>query len=713
MKKNILLIALVVIGILTTSITIFERISVEGKNKGVEIVLDYKEIENLANQSEEDMAWWLKKFKSLGAASVAINEETLESMVEDDKAMELEVVGNIKKDVNWEKKYSEGVIQYLEEADKYDLLVMTKSRDIYDFVRLGLQKRYPRDIYREIEEKDTYYILIDGDEEEALYLQGQNILDVEGETIGTKKQLYSSQVAKIGLGFDEEKIQLIKESGLEVLPRPANYMKYSEKLVEAYIDEMEKYNLKPSLFIFGGKEVLGYPDDIEDLKDYMESNDIKVGLIETGVQREHIEQEGIEKLTEDLNYNAVRVFSVWDWVQTRFQYYNYEGAEEIENTIYRAVTERNIRVIYFKPFKYDQYEYVTDYNEYEKMFNRFNSRIARHGMELGNFTTMKPYKLGFLRLNLMGLGVLGAGMLILNALIKIKDKYINILAGLGIVFVFIMNYFLPSLSDKILALGASIIFPTLSILYLMNYSKDQLLKDNNSSFLNIIKSSIITLLICVAISMVGGMFIGAILSDIRYLLEMDIFRGVKFSQLIPLAMFGIIYISKFGYDRTKEKISGLDTGLKDIGRLMEQNIKVKQIAVMAILLTIGYIYIARTGHETTIQPSDLEMIVRNFLEEVLLARPRTKEFLMAFPALLLTVYVAFRKYKKLIFPFGLVAVIGLTSVVNTFSHLRTPVYLSTIRTFYSVLLGLILGFVAIGIALGLEKVLHSFERRKG
>jgi hypothetical protein len=85
--------------------------------------------------------------------------------------------------------------------------------------------------------------------------------------------------------------------------------------------------------------------------------------------------------------------------------------------------------------------------------------------------------------------------------------------------------------------------------------------------------------------------------------------------------------------------------------------------------------------------SDVEMIFRNDLETLLLARPRTKEFLVAFPGVMLAVYCAVRRLPFWTALFGLAGTIGMTSVCNTFMHIRTPLYLGFVRTGYSLLLG--------------------------
>ena len=107
----------------------------------------------------------------------------------------------------------------------------------------------------------------------------------------------------------------------------------------------------------------------------------------------------------------------------------------------------------------------------------------------------------------------------------------------------------------------------------------------------------------------------------------------------------------------------------------------------------GYYYLARTGNEADVPISTLELLARNVLEEVFLARPRTKEFLVAFPAIMLAVYCAVKRMPFWTAVFGLAGTIGLTSVCNTFMHIRTPLYLGFIRTALSLVFGIVLGCV--------------------
>src|SRR5690606_21960221 len=116
-----------------------------------------------------------------------------------------------------------------------------------------------------------------------------------------------------------------------------NFPTYNEKLADVYKQSNEKYGLQPRIYLLHGKEVLGFPDNEEKLLNYINEEDIAIGLIESSTQREHLDGEGLDDLVEDSGYNALRVFTMWDYIRERNKYYNYEGAEEIENTMFRAI----------------------------------------------------------------------------------------------------------------------------------------------------------------------------------------------------------------------------------------------------------------------------------------------------------------------------------------------------------------------------------------
>ena len=201
------------------------------------------------------------------------------------------------------------------------------------------------------------------------------------------------------------------------------------------------------------------------------------------------------------------------------------------------------------------------------------------------------------------------------------------------------------------------------------------------------------------------------LSSTNFMLEMGIFRGVKAAQLLPLAFFCLLFVSYYGlFEKDRE---GDHLALRDIGTALNWTIPVWAVLLLAAVGLAGFYYLARTGHETGVTISDTEMIFRNDLEYLLLARPRTKEFLVAFPGIMLAVYCAVRRLPFWTALFGLAGTIGLTSVCNTFMHIRTPLYLGFVRTAYSLLLGIVVGAVMIACFELLLRLYRGLVRKYG
>ncbi|WP_026476651.1 DUF5693 family protein [Alkaliphilus transvaalensis] len=700
MKKNNFLIGILIISFLVTAFTFVGRISTEYHNDTVDIVLDYYEFVQLAETSEESLSWWFEEFNRLGVQYVAIREETIASLIEEGKPLQVEMVGNIISDLNWKDNYPAGIVNHLEAGDdiEFDVLLISDSKETFDFVSEKLLARYDEEKFTLIEDEAYYSIILKGTREEALFIQDRAV-DEMGRVFQTKPRLISSKLLNLGLGLDPEKVELIQNSGLKVMPRPYQYLDWlSERLVFATFNEYETYGIKPTVLIFDGDDIFGYPDYTHVTKNYMVENDIKVGLIERSVQREYIKQKGIDPLIKALDYNATGVFSMPEFVQMRFAYYHYSGSEEIENTLYRAVTERNMRLIYFRPFKIDRTEYVTDLVEYENMFQRFEARLSQHGMAIGDSSAMAPFKVRLAFQIIMGWGIVAAGILLINTLFKLKQKYNILLMAVGALFVIGILMIRRDLAANLLAITAAIVFASLSMIYFIKQTHKYLQEKNEGiPFTRKVIRSAKDLLIASLISSIGAVYVASILADIEYFIAMNVYRGVKISQLVPFVVFAIAYLAYFGYRR---KDGDYKVGIRfgDIKRLLMEDVKVIYVFLAGIVLVVGYIYIARTGHATGLQASAIEMRIRNFLGDVLMARPRTKEFLIAFPALMMGVYLAHQyKYKIFIFATGLAAVMGQTSIINTFSHFRTPIYLSAIRTVYSLGLGILVAIIFIAL----------------
>lgn len=227
------------------------------------------------------------------------------------------------------------------------------------------------------------------------------------------------------------------------------------------------------------------------------------------------------------------------------------------------------------------------------------------------------------------------------------------------------------------------------------------------------------LLTLVIMCLAGGLFAAAPLSDSAYMLEMQLYRGVKVMQLVPMAGFAL-YLLKNLLERCFGRVHHLAKSIRreQYQQVLEAPIKVKYLVfaalgaiVLCIISGIGGYYIARTGHTSDVSVADLELELRNWMEYYWAARPRTKEFLVGYPCVMLYVW-ACRKHTKvttvLSWVFGLGAVIGATSIVNTFLHIRTAYLLGLVRVLIGLGLGLVIGLVL----LGLTEIIYRFIAKR-
>ncbi len=710
-KIDKLVILLICITLSVGIYTIYQRTGIEKQYKTAEIMLDYNEMEKFANSSENDLSYWLEKFKSYGAESASIQEETINRLIESGKPLKAEIISELIKNYSWQDNYNSEIVSLIEknEIQKNDVIITTENEALYKYIHDGLEERYSEDFFHTYTLDNVYYISLKGTNDDIYYSDTQKVSNVSGKGVYEFKRVLDSRLLNIGIGYDDKKINLVKNAGLDVILRPINFPTYNKNLAEVYKKANEKYNLQPRIYILHGKEVLGYPDNDDKLLGYVKDENIAIGLIESSNQREHLEGKGLNELVEDSGYSALRVFTMWDYIRDRNKFYNYEGAEEIENAMFRAITERNIRVIYFKPFFEEQKstKYLTDASEYEKTFKTLENRLQEHNITLGKAKAIKEFHIGSKRLAVLSFGITLAAVLLFIKMFNLKNKISNYLYLFAIPAAFI-PLVMRNVAEKGFAFIAAVTFSGLAIYFFMMQIKLIFESKDKYNILRVMTYSTVILTGAIAISLAGAIFVDSMLADVKYFLEMDIFRGVKFAQILPFGVFALMFLIYFINKDSEDSFkSVVNTGIN----ILNYNIKIYFGIIAGLLGIAAYIYISRTGHETNLQPSNIEMITRNFMEYVLLARPRTKEFLIAFPAIFAAVYAASKKSEFFTGIFMLASAIGTSSVVNTFSHLRTPIYLSFARTIIALGFGIVIGCIAVIILDVMFKIYVRLQER--
>lgn len=694
-KIDKLVLILICLTLIVGIYTVYQRTEIEKQYKTAEIILDYNEMKKFADSSENDLSSWLNDFKEYGAQSVSIQEETIKLLIQSGKPLRAEIVSELIKNYKWQNDYNAEIISMIEanEIVSNDVIVTTEDESLYNYLVSGLTERYSQEFFITYTLDNVYYIVLKGTNDDIYYGETEKIINLAGKGVNEVTNIVDSKLMNIGIGYDDEKINLVKSTGLDVILRPINFPTYNEKLADVYKAANEKYDLEPRIYIVHGKEIIGYPENQDKFLKYINEEEIAIGLIESSTQREHLEAEGLDDLVEDSGYNALRLFTMWDYIRERNKFYNYEGAEEIENTMFRAITERNIRAIYFKPFfeKEESTKYLTDSDEYERTFNSLEQRLNEHNIKLGKAKAIQEFHVGSKRLAVMAFGITLAAVLLFIKMFNIKHKRANYLYLFSIPAA-LTPIVARNIAEKGFAFASAVVFSGLAIYFFMMHIKK--IYDSNEKYSNfkIMIYSTVILTVSIAISLVGAVFLDAMLADVKYFLEVDIFRGVKFAQIIPFGIFALMFLI---YYMNKNHEDPFKSVVHTTINILNKEIKIYYGIIAGVIGIVAYVYISRTGHETNIQPSNIEMITRNFMEYVLLARPRTKEFLIAFPAIFAAVYAASKKSEFFTGLFMLASAIGTSSVINTFSHLRTPIYLSFARTIIALGFGIVIGCLAV------------------
>jgi hypothetical protein len=114
-----------------------------------------------------------------------------------------------------------------------------------------------------------------------------------------------------------------------------------------------------------------------------------------------------------------------------------------------------------------------------------------------------------------------------------------------------------------------------------------------------------------------------------------------------------------------------------------------------VLVAGAYLVLERSGNQSDIAPSSFELALRSHLTSILQVRPRFKEFVVAWPALMLVPALLPVDRRRWGWLFVLAAGMGLGDLIDTFSHLHTPLLVGVERVINGGVLGALIGGAAV------------------
>jgi hypothetical protein len=296
--------------------------------------------------------------------------------------------------------------------------------------------------------------------------------------------------------------------------------------------------------------------------------------------------------------------------------------------------------------------------------------LDREGFEIE-----APISMGTLRLNLrvqmaLGLGVVAGGIWLLSLVWRRSGRRLAVLGVLGGALWIGALMFAPHMAREGFALLSAIIFPVLSLTLFLRKEPRGLLQ------------AVGALLGICGVSMMGALIMTGLLGEKSYMLALDGFTGVKLAHVLPVILTPAILWAR------------QPDPFRRAGKVLVHPVLTWQAAAAALILAALAVYVLRTGNTGPIQISSAEELFRQTLDHWLGARPRTKEFLLGHPLLLLLLYFGYDDRK---IPVLLFAVIGQISLVNTYAHIHTPLTVSFLRSFNGLWIGILIGAAGVGL----------------
>lgn len=620
-----------IVGFLAALLVGWQRNIVEKSNKNVEITLDYQDTFNLAQAQSYDLEKMLLKFKKAGVVSLALSEKTLDDLELSGQ------VGILSKSQVTSLNLLTGQKSFPTAGQTY---LLTYNQALYQQLKTALANKLGTGKIKDLSSGDRYIIAV---------------------------MLPQEQIRDLPLFLAQDELALTKKLGFNIVPRLGNYTRVDSAGIKSVFTQLDGYD-NLSTVIFLGEEVLGYKltdNYLPFTKERIQAKGLHLGLIEFN------EQKGLATLTKLLSYQAVRVHSIPSKEAEKMT------MDTALSRWVRAVQERNVRLVYLRPLTNQSALQGKDpLLANVKYVEQLKDNFKNAGFTLGKSTSFSNYQVSLPLCFLLCLGILAALALLWQMFFPSRGDYIIFLGGLLCLLALIFTGHLYQ-ARKIMALGAAVTFPTLAMLMLL-----QNLTQKNNPFLVLAQIS--------ALSVAGGLFVAALLSDTSFFLKINAFSGVKFIHLIPLFLLTLYYFFFFQKEKKRKFYVTIE-------KILNQPILVKYVLLFFLLAGMALVYILRTGNQTGPLPVlGIEMKIRQLLENILLARPRTKEFFLGHPALLLGVYLAARKETTYFFLFLVLAAIGQISIVSTFTHVHTPLYLSLLRTVNGLVLGSLVGALLIG-----------------
>ncbi len=498
------------------------------------------------------------------------------------------------------------------------------------------------------------------------------------------------------LGIPDDQLALAKRLHLLVVARFQNDERFTKTQMQAEFNDAVASGARISNIVFFGlsNQVFGYPDHLQDAADAFREHftgsphPFNFGSIET-YDASQI-QKGNDTLARLIPGQTVRVQAV-----VRSDYDKIK-LDELIGRFVLGVRERNIRVVYLRPWTHREGGLSIEATNV-KMVKDLADELRSHGMRLGRATPIPSYRGD-------------NAILVFIATLAVPSIFVLMLGwfnwyrlswAIAAYILTILLYLAGAVSHhemvarSVIALVGALLFAAAAFAVIAPAFSEKPAERFGDQ---IIRSLGWTILATV-VALLGALVVVGIMSSPLAMTEIERFRGVRalyvLTPLIALCMY--LFSKRYNTETTPRQVFGAP-------------ITLYQLLVGIIVIAAGALLVMRSGNTSDVQPSSFELALRHVLSNVLSVRPRTKEFLIGAPLLMLTPALFAQHRRAVGWLLALGIGVGIGDVIDTFSHLHTPVLISIQRVGNGVVIGAIVGILAIWIyrractAIGLLRV---------
>ncbi len=651
-KKGVIakiIIAVLLIAVMLPAFSV--RLKTENNNKDVVMAINYNSFSKTL--SEKELVKSFKDNKKIGVNTILISEESANSLSESGF-----VTAAKYKDICHKYDNESTEIANLLRNDKIhdnSYVFVTSDEKTKKFFETWIPAKYTSGEYQHVKTSfgaDVYAILNDN---------------------GTEWQIM--------LGVNRQKLDMARDNGFDIalsmIVGDYNNTEYI-KLVDSIIKEYDiKYlNLKKNLRRMDAttKEAKkNYEGFVKVIKD----NNLTLVLTEDETQLSNQKPIGYNKLVKSANGKVIRCYDTSDYLVNKGLPTDYEQRYQ---KIINSVVDRNIRFVNILQLTNGNAEFSEKDEKTTLATKMAIEKLEEFGFNTKEMnTTLDGYSINRRLVSAAAMLLMILMWLVVIEILSGKDiKWLEILAGLGgalsILFTFIAPEGIVLLYPSLYAVTA----PCFSITVVYSFISTKCRK------MQLLTATLGTIILTLALLLITGIAQSAMLAGADYYLNSLIFRGIKLSLIAPIVYSFVAYF----IIEARKNNQNVFNKMVD---LLKADIKVYWVILAGIVGVIGLIYIIRSGNVKEI--SGAESSMRNTITNMMAARPRTKEFLVGWPCLILFVYyININKTKCEIAQFllALGSSILFASVINSFCHVFTDATTIYMRVYNGLGLGVLI-----------------------